>query len=73
MALKRIRKPIYSGDNEIAYSQSLQVQTNDLASIPFSRSALPIRYVHSSKLDGVDQEPALNRCFADWANYCANE
>lgn len=45
-----------------------EVQTNDLTPTPFSHSALPIQYVHSSKLDGV-KEP-LDTCFEDWKQHC---
>jgi hypothetical protein len=46
----------------------LEVQINDLTPTSFSHSALPIQYVHSSKLDGV-KEP-LHTCFEDWKQHC---
>jgi hypothetical protein len=46
----------------------LKVQTNDLAPTSFSHFSLLIQYVHSSKLDGVDEQ--LYTCFADWLRHC---
>ena len=46
----------------------LEVETKSLARTSFPHSALPIEYVHSSKLDGVEE--SLDTCFTDWVNYC---
>lgn len=46
----------------------IEVQTNHLLPTSFSHYALPIQYVHSSQLDGVEE--LVHTCFRDWIQYC---